>query len=266
MNPFLIPLYALLSLDFYKLVFNFKIWKSIKYFLCLSIITTLLFIVSFVRIGVPRIDELVEWVKIEMPLITVTPQGLMISEESPYVMNHPRLGPLVTFDTSILNATLDQLENTFVFVTQDKVYLKGRNNELRIINVLETIESNQRAPIREPLLVTPESVQDFYDGFKPLGWVILTIIAYPVFLIMKLLTALFYSCVAVLFNMMRLQKLNYSTLFNVSAFAMTASIILQWITILIPFLGRLPGRGFLSFVITSGYLYFAIKKTEEDPA
>ena len=77
------------------------------------------------------------------------------------------------------------------------------------------------------------------------------------------MVAFLYSWIGLLINLTRRSKLEFSQIYNTTLFAMTASLIIQWIRLVIPIAGGVPFGILGSLLVTIGYLFFAVKTAEE---
>jgi hypothetical protein len=265
LSIFSAPFFALTRIDFYRRAAESRLVKGIQYLLYLSILSALIAVYVFVTVGLPKVQEIVDWVKAEMPVITVTQEGLSIDTPSPYVMIHPAFGPMVRFDMGKAEVTREDLADAGVFVTKKRVYVK-QGNEIRIYDVVDYFSRNERIPVGGANRVTPDSVQEFFDGAKAWFTVIFFLLFLPFFFIWKLIVAVFYSWFGLLMNMGRRDKLTYGQILNVSIFAMTASILLQWLRLLVPVINALPVIDLVGIGLSFVYLALAIHKTDQAPA
>jgi len=264
MNILKAPFYALFSLDFYRGVIRAPLGQGFQYLLYLSGLTTILALFSFMSHGLPLVRDMMDWVKAEMPIITLTGDGLSLNEPSPFTMVHPALGPLVTFDVTKTDITSAETGDALVFITATKAYVKEGAAQLREYDLLSMFQLRRRGvPVDRTAVITPESIQEAYDSLKPLLVIGGIILFFPFFFLWKLLAGLFYAWFGLLINYSRRSPLTFSAVYNTSLFAMTASIVFQWIRFLIPVLDQIPFSGFLGVLLTIFYLYLSIKKTEE---
>ena len=261
---FTAPFFALTRIDFYRSVAESRPVKGIQYLLYLSLLSAFLTVYVFATAGLPKIQEIVDWIKGAMPVITVTQEGLSIDAPSPYVMTHPVFGPMVHFDMGKDEVTREDLTGGGIFVTKKRVYIQ-QGSEIKIYDVVEFFSRNERIPVGGANEVTPDSVQAFFDGAKAWFVVIFFLLFLPFFFIWKLVVAVFYSWFGLLMNMGRQDKLTYGQILNVSIFAMTASVFLQWLRLLVPPVNAIPLIDVIGIGLTFLYLSMAIHKTDQAP-
>ena len=264
MNLFTAPFTSLFSLDFYRKVTRSSLGLSFLYLTLLSFAgTAILFVVFMVR-GLPEVNRFVDWAKTAMPAMTWTPEGLTVNAPMPYTMTHPKLGPLITFDTTKLDVSLEMMGEAPIFVTSKKVFTKGNRGEVRIFDLTQGAE-NQKAP--SVIKLDGAWLQKLYQTAMPWFIVFMVVFVFIFYFVWKLCAALIYCWLGLLFNFLRHPRLGYEAIFKVSVFVVTPWFLIQLLALVIPPLDRILPPGILgSLIVTGIYLFLAIKKTEEGPA
>jgi hypothetical protein len=263
----LAPIYALFSKEFYRRVLAARLSRGFLYLLYVTGMVITVFFVLAMTQGMPQVDQFVEWVKKEMPPLTWTADGLQMKVESPYAMVHPQFGPLATFDMTVTEADADKIGNFPVYVTAKKVYVRQQVNDLRVIDLVPPASTPAAAEVPanvpQSVQITGEIVDRIYQQAKP--WVIAIIfVSFTIiFYVMTVIQGLICSLVGLIFNRFRNSKLSYGAILNASFFAMTATFILEILRAVIPVLSAIPGGFLVNLLLTSVYLFLAIKLTEE---
>ena len=260
MNLLTAPHYSLFSVDFYRRVLRSGISQGILYLLYLSALATFLFLVFIMTRMAPQADAFVEWFKKELPPLVWTPEGLVMNAKNPYTMVHPALGPVITFDTSKNDISVESMGEVTLYVTSKKVYAKQGTGDLRVYDLAQMMKESKQ-PAAEKAL-DPEAIGKFYQALKPWAIFFIGIAFFPFYFVWKFLAVLFYSGVGALINLSRTSRLPYSAILNLSFFALTASCLIQSIQLLVPGFDRVPFGWLGSVLVTSWYLFLAIKKTE----
>jgi hypothetical protein len=178
---------------------------------------------------------------------------------------HPRLGPVVTFDMNRTDVTSENIGDVVVFVTATKLFVRQGGREVRVYDLLGAVSREQAGGSALSTSITPQVLDAFYKALKPWLVFFVLIIFFPFFFVWKLFTALIYSWFGLLINMSRHSKLNYSGLFNIGCFVLTPAALIQMIQLLIPGMNHVPFGLIGSAVVTFGYLFFAIKTTDDIP-
>ncbi len=267
MNLILAPLFALFNAPFYRQVQKSRVSQGILYMIVLSLVTTLIMIFAAMTRLMPAADQFMRWVQQDMPRLTWTPEGLVMDAQSPYIMVHPELGPLMSFDTTIQDITIDEMGDVMMFVTARRLYVRQGLNQVRTYDLMQPatqLGEGERAP--QAVSITPDLVQQFYDSLKPWVLFIGAVFFFVLLVIWKLLVAFLYAWVGLLINFMRRSKLGFGQIYNTTLFAMTAAIVIQWLRLLVPPLSLIPFGILGSIAVTVGYLFFAVKFTEEKGA
>lgn len=256
----------ILSAPFYSL-FSRKFYNEAAYagagrgFLYLIYLVTLMLFAAFAAVNtrlLPQTNAFVGWLQSEMPVMQWTPAGLSMKDRTAFALVHPEFGPLVRFDMTMKEMTSADMGDNNVFVTSQKIYMRQPGREgFRIFDVMQLGDKNA-----QPFEIRPENIGTFYKKIKPWLVVMLSGAFWFAFLIWKILAALFYSWIALLINMTRREKLDYSHLWTIACFALTPAALVQSLQFALPQFAVLPFGTAGSFMVTSAYLYLAIKGTE----
>lgn len=263
MNLLSAPFYSLFRLAFYRQVIRERLSQGFLYLLYLSAVAAVVATVVFMFRFLPYVDRFASWFQQEMPVIVWTPQGLSLErQEQPYTMVHPDFGPLITFDTTRAEIPSNEMGDVRIFITSKKAYVRQSINELRVYDLTQPTVGRQPLS-EESVIITPHNVERGYKAAKPLLIFLVMIFTLPFFFIWKLIAAVFYSLIAALMNQFRIQRLNYSQLLNISLFAITPATLIQFLQWAIPGLHTIFFGFVGALLVTSIYLFLAVKKTEE---
>lgn len=257
------PFYSFFSLDFYRWVMRAPLSKAFLYLAYLTGIANLAVLFFYFTQVAPVAEEFADWAVVEMPELTWTPEGLVMNGEGPYAMVHPDFGPLVVFDTSKKEVSEETIGDFPIFVTQTTLYVRLGPAEIRSYDLTRPAESI--SPDNLVVRVDGETAYKIYEALKFWMAAMVFFFFFPIFYLWKLTEILFFSLVGMLINLSRNPTLEYKPILKISFFAITPAVILQILAIVFPPLGALPYGMFLTFLITTGYLIFAIKKTESPP-
>ncbi len=264
MNIWTAPFYSLFSLRFYRWVIASPLYRGFLYLLFTGVVVTFCVLLAFASQALPRIDEFAAWLVEEMPEITWTPQGITTQPAGPKTLVHPVLGPLVTFDTGASDVNEQTMGDVRVFVTATKLYLREEPRALRVYDLVSGgVEKRAGAG---PVTLTRETAEKFYRMAKPWAMTVIVIFVFSFFYLWKVLAALFYSLIGLLINLARRERLRYAQILNVSFFALTPMVLLQLLSMTVPFLRTAQLGPLVSLVVTSVYLFIAVKLTEEKSA
>jgi|GEM_PF-1120324 len=254
------PVYTFFSLDFYRQVLRSSLTKAFLYLAYLAAIANLAALFFYFTQAAPVVKGLADWAAQEIPELTWTPEGLVMNGEGDHVMVHPDFGPLVVFNTSKTEVSEEEMGDYPVFVTRTRMYLRTAPDVIRSYDLTRPASSVRTDKL--VIRVDGESVYKVYDALK--FWMAAAVFFFflPVFYLWKLVEILFFSLVGMLINLSRNPTLEYKAVLKLSFFAITPASLLQILAAVFPPLGAIPYGLFLSFLITTGYLIFAIKKTQ----
>ena len=192
------------------------------------------------------------------PLAYNANTGLIMSEPSPFIMKSPKYGNVVTFDMSTDRPTQEQISYSPFFVTAQTLYYEKPSGQIGSFNIAHPGGGNGKT-----VLVN--------DIFKKVRAAAIPILGIPVGLLIfaavflfRVLSGLLFSILGLAINLLRTEKLNYSSILSVTLFASTAMTFLDIIKVT-PFGGILAtGFGnYVSIAVTAFYLFMGIKLTEE---
>jgi len=258
MKIFSAPYFSLFSRKFYSEAAHAGAGRG---FLYIVYLVTLMLFATFAAVNarlLPQANTFVDWLQSEMPIMQWTPAGLSMKDRTAFALIHPEYGPLARFDMTVKEITSVDMGDNSVFVTAQKIYMRQPGREgFRIFDVMQLGDKNA-----QPFEIRPDNIGFFYQKIKPWLVVMLSGSFWFAFLLWKVLAALFYSWIALIINMTRREKLDYSHLWTIACFALTPVALIQTLQFAIPQLGALPFGTTGSFMVTTAYLYLAIKGTE----
>lgn len=264
MNLFTAPVYALFSVDFYRLLLRTgTVVKAIRYMLYLAAISTLFFFYTFTAQIEPAIQNFVTWTSSQMPELRLTQTGLETDVPTPYAMIHPELGAVAMIDTRAESLPPEGMQDVYVYVTRTKIYFQqSPGGQVSEYDVMRNVAENQRRGITGPVTIEPEIFEQIYTRIKPMVTGLFIFVFFGVFFLWKLLVGLFYSWIGLLLNLGRNPQLTFGQVYTLTLFAMTAGIVFQWLEAVLPFVANIPLAGLIGIGLTLGYLTIAVRKTQ----
>jgi hypothetical protein len=236
--------------------------QGFLYLLYFSGLVTVLLMLAISTTVLPAANRFLGWVKINMPVLEMTPgQGMSMNVPSPYTLVHPEYGNVAMFDMNKTEISLEEAKGWRVFITSTKAYFQKENGQLQVYDLKER-RSAQGAGAPGKAVLDAAFVQKVENIVKPILLVIAAAAIFIFFFLWKLLAALFYSLIGLGINRLRRERLSYAQILNISFLAITPA---AWLQLLLLSRGSQIPYGFLwSLAVTSAYLYFGIKKTEEE--
>jgi hypothetical protein len=244
-----------LYLSFYSKPFYRHVahnWRGLG-FVYLLFILCLLWIPEITRIQSNVADHLSsegpKYLK-QVPEITISGGKVSIKEPVPYFINVPEKEiPFAIVDTSGQITSLEK-NSAVILLTDSQLIVRDSSSKSRAFS-LEGID----------LTIDRKLLQDWINSFVTF----FPFVLFPFVLFFSLLyhivqvlaAAWFGTFIAKMFE----AKLSYRTLIRISSVAFTPAIILQSIHALmdVPF----PYRGPISFLITLGYIYYAVGSSSD---
>ena len=187
----------------------------------------------------------------QVPEITITDGQVSIKETQPYYIKDPDSNePLAIIDTT---GQIESLEDTdaFCLLTGNKVIIKQSEFENTTYDL-----SNVKA-----FVVGSERI----TGWLQIGRKFLAIVIYPFALLgsylFRIVQALIYAAVGLLFALWCKVTLSYATLLRLAVVAMTPCLLAKTIFGIADI--HLSYATLISLVITLAYLFFAVKANSE---
>jgi hypothetical protein len=242
--------YSFYSKSFYQNVA--AIWKGLCFGYLLFILC-LLWIPEISRIH----SEVTEYISAEapkyvkqVPVITIAQGKVSVKEQVPYFINVPEKNtPFAIIDPSGRITSLDKTSAS-VLLTDSQLIVKNSSSKSRALD-LKGVD----------LVIDQKVIYGWLETFDALFPIILfpfVVLSSFLFHVMQVLLS---AGIGTLFAKQFHAKINYKALVRLSAVSFTPAIVLQTIHALldIPFPFRTP----ISFLISLGYLYYAVGANSE---
>lgn len=263
MNLWTAPIFTFFSRPFYLAIAGDRSKKGIFYLLYLSGLMAILMLVMTQTVIAPTVKTFMDWAAKDMPILTLTPDGTVsMDRPSPYTMVHPELGPLVLFKTDSDTLNPEELLHVQFAVTRTQMHV-NESGQPKTYAIRDVLARNAKFKNqKEPLVLSPESLNQFSKQIQPLLFVMMGLGTLVGFFLWKLAVALIYSWVGVGFNRMRSDPLPYGKVFDLTIYSLTPAIAFQTLRLVVPFLSAIPFLFVLDMSISLAYLYFSVKMSE----
>jgi hypothetical protein len=202
-------------------------------------------IAQFVDNQAPRIVE-------QVPKITITNGEVSIDQPQPYYIKTPDSNSnLAIIDTT---GTIKSLDNTgaYLLITKNTLIARQSDLETRAYSLSQV----------KNFVLTSDRLMTWLQIFKK----IFVIILYPLVLlssfIFRIIQALIYGAIGLLFASWCQIKLSYDALIRLSVIAVTPCIIIS--TVLLLAHARLPYDILIYFLLAMAYLLFGVKAAADE--
>jgi len=197
------------------------------------------------------IDEAPKLIK-QVPKITISKGEVKTEVEMPYFINDTNGKPLMVIDTTGRINSLEETETeASALVTKNKFIIKKSAVETRTFDLSQI----------EELTIDQSAIYNIADAVRQ--WAL--IILYPLIalfsFIYRIIVALFYALIGLLFARTLKADLKYTGLISLSIIAMTPAIIISAAYNYLEL--RIPYWFLINFIISMSYLYFAVKANSE---
>lgn len=260
MRDFLLaPLLSLFSPRFYRKLLALPQTLGFLYLAYLSLLLSVWALFMFRIYSLPIVDELIEWLGKGLPEMVFTQEGVQMKIKKPLLLTHPRWGAFLYLDPTSDSPRSDDLEKAFLVMTRTRMsYQDPNTGESRMVNLIPKGEPREERHV----VLTSGTFLKFWRRLKPFVASIFFITAFLLLYLWKLLAGLLYSLVALILNRFRNEKLRYSSLLNLTFFALTPVAGLQVLAFSFT-KWPIPLNFLTAFLVTSLYLTLAVFFTQE---
>ena len=246
-----IPVLSFFSKELYRDVGLY--WKGVN-FSYLLLLLVICWIPTMIKIHVGVTDFVnneAPTVIEQLPEITITNGEVSISEPQPYYIKDPENGDvLAIIDTT---GTIESLEdsNAICLLTKTKIMWQKSEAETQIVDLSKV----------EHFVLNSERVMGWLHTANKFFVIIICLVALLGSYLFRIVQALIYAAVGLLFASWCKVTLSYATLLRLAVVAMTPCLLAKTIFGIADI--HLPYATLISLVITLAYLFFAVKANSE---
>ena len=224
--------------------------RHFRKWLYLLLITFLAFLPGFIRTSIMLKQFLNNEYTVlvsQVPEINVVGGKAFSEVEQPFFLSFPEIKEYIfVLDTTGEIRSLDDV-NAYVLMTEDKLYLRSTDNEIRIYDL---------AQLGGYFSFDSYKLLDMGDNFYT-AFIILSILLAPLFIfIFRMLLIFLASLLFSVFKIGRENALDITEIIPVACAAITPSIIFRALANVIPV--EIKGAFFISLLIFFGFLSFGI--------
>lgn len=191
---------------------------------------------------------------LQVPSITIHNGQVSTDVDTPYIITSNKGEPIAIIDLTGQYTDLDDT-TAVILLTEDKLHLKQENRRQTQVHDLSQVQ--QFSLNRQDLEAWAVWARTWFGVMFYLV-VLLSEFVY------RIVQALLYAAVGLLFCKSLKTSLDYLTLVRLAVIALTPVILVQ--TILSATDIRFPGAWLLWLAVALGYLYFAVKANADAPA
>lgn len=234
---------AISDFKFYKEVKNFNAGKSVKYILSIVFLITLALTIRYSHGMGKGINAVADWMKKNLPVIEIKDGTASVNAEQPYKIAQDDF--TVILDTTGKTTSLDGYKKG-VLLMKDKVVYK--ENEVKT-------ETYKLADVKALKID-----ENFMNSIrKNAVWIIFPFVLAGVYLyltIARFLQILVFSLVTIFASAITKTQLTYKQIFNIGAYAATASMLLGGVVAL--FMRIIPGMTWVYCGLYVAYLIMGL--------
>lgn len=188
----------------------------------------------------------------QVPTVTIADGIASIEESQPYFIKYPETGEiLIVIDTTGEITSLEETEAA-VLLTKTELIVKEEGGGTRNVDLAQLGN----------ISVDQELIWKVLRGIKKALFPVLYPVALIGSFIFRIIQALIYACIGMLFVSLFHSKKSYVSLLRLAVVAVTPAIIIK--TLIDLFGVALPLPGLWYFLITMGYLFFGAKAASQE--
>lgn len=253
---FLDPVNAITSVSFYKKLSAQRLGRTFGYLAYLGLLFSIVFTVMLRTRVWPILEGTFHWMETSIPTITYANGRISTPTNERLILRYPAMPQIaVALDTARTSPVTAQE------MLDAKVLAYATSQTLHVMKSGDQIEAYDLSKgSGKPFVLDAKFYQDLAKGIAMILYPAGFISCFLAFLIWKSFSALFYSCIALVINGACEAKLEYKSLFNISAYAQTFLIAVQAILLLVP--THIPFFPLLAVAATGTYLWLAIQKNK----
>jgi hypothetical protein len=205
------------------------------------------------RIG-PVVDETFAWLAAEVPTLTFSAGKVTSSETAPKRLVHPKAPEVaVMIDTTRTEpVTLQKLhdDKVLAYLTNNALYIEQQQGKVEVYDL-------SKAALERPMVVDAKFFRDAAGALKKVVYPLAILTVFVFAAAWTAFAGLLYSLLAMLLNSLAGGSLAFGALYQVAIHAQTTALLARIILSFLPF--AVPLSGLLTLVITSVYLWMAVK-------
>lgn len=182
----------------------------------------------------------------QVPTITIADGQASIDEPQPYTIEAPDSGEIIcVIDTTGTITSLNEVE-AYVLLTKTQLMFKKSEYETRTLELSEM----------EDMIINQDWINHWINIIKPWVTPIIAIFAAPFSYVFRIVQALIYGAIGLLFAQGCHSTRSYASLVRMSVLAVTPVMIVSTLLTLAGI--HIPFAGMIGFAAAMGYLYFGV--------
>ena len=231
-----------------------KTSRTILYIFFISLLFTIGGSIAMqLRIG-PVVDETFAWLAAEVPTLTFSAGKVTSSDPAPKRLVHPKAPEVaVMIDTARTEpVTLQTMRDSKVlaYLASNALYIEQQQGKVEVYDL-------SKAALERPIVVDAKFFRDAAGALKKVVYplAILTVFAFAA--AWTAVAGLLFAILALIMNAIAGGSLSFGALYQIAIHAQTTSLLARIIMSFLPF--AVPLSGLLTLLITSAYLWLAVK-------
>jgi len=231
-----------------------KTSRTVLYLFFISLLFTIGGSIAMqMRIG-PVVDETFAWLGSEVPTLTFSAGKVTSDEDAPKRLVHPEAKEVaVMIDTTRTEPVTPQMmkdAKVLAYLTNNALYIEQQQGKVEVYDL-------SKAGAERPVLVDAKFFREAAGALKKVVYPLAILTVFILAAAWMAFAALFYALVAMLLQSISGGTLTFGPLYQIAVHAQTTALLVRIILSFLPF--AIPLSGLLTIIITSVYLWMAVK-------
>lgn len=207
------------------------------------------------RIG-PVVDETFAWLAAEVPTLTFSAGKVTSSADAPKRIVHPKASEVaVMIDTArtepVTRQTLEDAK-VLAYLTNNALYIEQQQGKVEVYDL-------SKAALERPVVVDSKFFREAAGALKKVVYPLAILTVFVFAAAWTAFAGLFYAVLGLLLGSFSGSALGFGAMYQIAIHAQTAALLVRIVLSFLPF--AVPLSGLLTLLITSVYLWLAVKAT-----
>lgn len=231
-----------------------KTTRTVLYLFFISLIFTVGGSIAMqMRVG-PVVDQTFAWLAAEVPTLTFSAGKVTSSELAPKRLVHPQAPEVAVMIDTVRTepVTLQAMQEAKVlaYLTNNALYIEQQQGKIEIYDL-------SKAALERPMVVDAKFFREAAGALKKVVYPLAILTVFVFAAAWTAFAGLLYSLVAMLLQSIGGGTLVFGSLYQIAIHAQTTALLARIVMSFLPFV--VPLSGLLTILITSAYLWLAVK-------
>lgn len=231
-----------------------KAGRTVLYLFFVSLLFTIGGSIAMqMRVG-PVVDETFAWLGAEVPALTFSAGKVTSAEPAPKRLVHPKAPEVAimidTARTETVSLQKLQEDKVIAYLTNNALYVQQQQGKVEVYDL-------SKAAMERPIVVDAKFFREAASALKRVVYPLAIVTVFAFASAWIAFAGLFFALLAMLLQSAAGGALTFGALYQIALHAQTSALFLRVLFSFLPF--AVPLSGLLSLIITSIYLWLAVK-------